>query len=125
MNGYGERIRRAWRLYEADHGDVTVTQMVELLAAVGLKASRAQVSRWTNELQEPALAEFTALGRALGVRAVWLAFGEEPMYEPAVGAQPRRPIPMMPVDTFVPLPTPAERAARKKAEERKRRGSAG
>ena len=120
MSGYGERLRRAWRLYEADHGHVTVTQLVELLAAAGLKASRAQVSRWSNDLQEPALAEFAALGRVLDVRPAWLAFGDEPIRDAGPdtnegGSAPRRPpIPMMPVDSFTPMPTPAERAAAKK-----------
>jgi transcriptional regulator with XRE-family HTH domain len=128
VDGYGERIRRAWRLYEAHHGDVTVTDLVGLLAGSGCAVSRAQVSRWTNGKQEPTIAEFVALGRVFQVRPEWLAFASEPMAAEAVvpdaAAPPVDPPALDPRVTIAPAPSihlTAIREAARAAEAKKTR----
>jgi transcriptional regulator with XRE-family HTH domain len=84
---FADRLRRAWLQVQADEGvELNQGVLAERLSALLERTppySQASVSRWLRGESEPdELAVYVALARILGVRAGWLAFGEEPATPP-------------------------------------------
>ena len=75
MGGMGERLMRARRRAKLRQADLAAD------AGVGI----ATIRRLEQGAGEPRLATARKLAAALGVRAEWLVFGEEPMVDEREG----------------------------------------
>lgn len=94
VEGLGSRVLRA-RL-EAGARLSPPRQITQREVAQAIGVSGVAVGTWEAGKKEPDLETIAKLATVLGVRAAWLAFGEEPMRlgqqpnDPVTSARPRR-----------------------------------
>lgn len=77
--GWVKRIRRAWRRYQGDHGDITQEEVgarVAQLLGRQRPFTRQQINDYFTAT-EPRFTVGVAIAVALEVQPTWLAFGDE------------------------------------------------
>lgn len=83
MTSIGGRLLRARLEFGARSAPPRRITQAEVAAAAG--TSQSNVARWETDASEPPLGALQAMADFLGVRAGWLAFGEEPMRREEAG----------------------------------------